>query len=411
MFPLGLACLKAQLTTHEVRVIDLNVCNKPFDKLRDTLMAFCPEIIGISIRNIDSTNKRQVVFYYNYIKDTLDVIKQVSDAVVVSGGSGFSMFAEEIMKDEQRIDFGVFLEGEITFPLIIENISEPEKVASVYYRKNGEVLFTGKAASSDVSILNAPLRAEMNIGEYRKASDAIGVETKRGCALNCTYCIYGFLNGKSMRLRRPPDVVDEIEELAVNSGVTEFTFVDSMFNVPKRHAGEICEELIRRDIKGLSWSAWFSEKSMDKEFIALIKRAGCKTTILSPDGFSDTVLERLGKNITKGDILRTYELLRASGGIEVSYNFFKNPPGQDVKTFIELTAFSLKAKLQMGDRVHFEFNSMRIEPHTALYKTALAEGIVAGGEDLLYPKYYTNPGTPYIETMFNALIRLKELRR
>ncbi|MBF0568644.1 MAG: radical SAM protein [Nitrospirae bacterium] len=391
--------------------IDLNVCHRPFDELRNTLVAFRPEIIGISIRNIDSTNKRHVVFYYNYIKDTLDVIKQVSEAVIVAGGSGFSMFAEEIMKDERRIDFGVFLEGEITFPLLIENISDPEKVASVYYRKNGKVLFTGTAASADVGVLKVPPRAEMNIGQYRKISGAIGVETKRGCALNCIYCVYGFLNGKTMRLRPPSVVVDEIEDLALNSGVMDFTFVDSMFNVPKRHAGQICEELIRRNIKGLSWSAWFCEKSMDKEFINLIKRAGCRTTILSPDGFSDTVLEGLGKNITKGDIIRTYELLRAAGGIEVSYNFFKNPPGQDVRTFIELMAFSLKAKSQMGNRVHFEFNSMRIEPHTALYKTALAEGVVAEGDDLLYPKYYTNPRTPYIETMFNALIILKELRR
>ncbi|MEO5361024.1 MAG: radical SAM protein [Nitrospirota bacterium] len=391
--------------------MDLNICRLPFDKLRETIQNFSPEIIGISIRNIDSTNKRRVVFYYKYLKDTLDVIKAVSGAVIVAGGSGFSMFAAEIMKDEPRIDFGVFLEGEITLPLLIENISTPEKVASVYYRKDGELIFTGKGASTDVNLLNAPLRAGMNVGGYKKARDAIGVETKRGCGLTCIYCVYGFLNGKSLRLRRPAVVADEIEALASENGVTEFTFVDSMFNVPKRHAEEICTELIRRNIKGLSWSAWFSEKNLDKEFIELIKHAGCKTVILSPDGFSDAVLEKLGKHITKGDIIRTHDLLRAEGGLEVSYNFFKNPPGQSFKTFLELMAFFATAKAQMGSRVHFEFNSMRIEPHTGLYSTALAEGIITEADDLLYPKYYTNPKTPYIETIFNALLRVKEMRR
>lgn len=351
-----------------------------------------------------------MVFYYKYLKDTLSAIKAVSSAVIVAGGSGFSMFAAEIMKDEPRIDLGVFLEGEITFLRLLENLSSPEKVDSVYYRKNGELFFTGNAASTDVNSVKSPLRADMNVGGYKKARDAIGVETKRGCALNCIYCIYGFLNGKSLRLRRPAVVADEIYQLANEHGITEFTFVDSMFNVPKRHAEEICKELISRNIKGLSWSAWFSERNLDKNSIELIKRAGCKTVILSPDGFSDTVLQKLGKHITKGDILRTHELLKDEGGLEVSYNFFKNPPGQNVSTFLELIAFALKAKSQMGARVHFEFNSMRIEPHTGLYKTALTEGIVAHADDLLYPKYYTNPGTPYIETMFNALLRVKELR-
>ncbi len=406
-----MACLKASLKGHEVSTLDLNTCDLPFDELKDAVLAFRPDIIGISIRNIDSTNKRQVVFYYNYLKDTLDVIKPVSKAVIVAGGSGFSMFAPEIMNDEQRIDFGVFLEGEITFPLLIENIAGPEKVPSIYYRKNGKLHFTGPGVAVDVNALKSPDRGDMNIGGYTKLRDAIGVETKRGCALNCVYCIYGFLNGKSLRLRRPSAVVDEIEAMVESGGVTEITFVDSMFNVPKRHAEEICRELVTRNIEGLTWSAWFSERYLDGEFIELIKRAGCRTIILSPDGFSDNVLKKLGKNITKADILRAYELLKASSGIEVSYNFFKNPPGQDVGTFLSLMAFFIKAKAQMGDRVHFEFNSMRVEPHTELYKTALAEGIVSEGEDLLYPKYYSNPGTPYIETMFNALLRLKELRR
>ena len=53
--------------------------------------------------------------------------------------------------------------------------------------------------------------------------------------------------------------------------------------------------------------------------------------------------------------------------------------------------------MQMGGRVHFEFNSMRVEPHTKLYQIAIKEGFVKDKENLLYPKYYTNPRTFYIE--------------
>ena len=93
-------------------------------------------------------------------------------------------------------------------------------------------------------------------------------------------------------------------------------------------------------------------------------------------------------------------------GFEVSYNFFKNPPGQDVRTFLALLRFSAKAKKEMGKRVHFEFNSMRIEPNTKLYDIARSEGVVTAGENLLYPKYYTQGRTRYLETLFNLLLRL-----
>jgi hypothetical protein len=57
--------------------------------------------------------------------------------------------------------------------------------------------------------------------------------------------------------------------------------------------------------------------------------------------------------------------------------------------------------------VHFEFNSIRIEPHTRLHGTAVAEGFVREGESLLFPRYYTQRRTRLVERLFNALLALK----
>ncbi|MFQ5442510.1 MAG: B12-binding domain-containing radical SAM protein, partial [Thermodesulfobacteriota bacterium] len=94
-------------------------------------------------------------------------------------------------------------------------------------------------------------------------------------------------------------------------------------------------------------------------------------------------------------------------GVEISYNFFKNPPGQTLQGFLALMLFCIRTKRALGKRVHFEFNSIRVEPHTALHNIALEEGFVTKGQDLLEPVYYTNPGTRYIERIFNVLLRLK----
>jgi len=406
VYPLGIACLTAALRDHEVSLFDMNTSTRPFDELGDIIAGSKPDVVGISLRNIDSTNKRTVVFYYPYLKQTVDAIRARSDAKIIIGGSGFSMFAREIMEDDQRIDLGISREGEHSFPLLLKNLDSPEMAPSVYYRKNGAIASTAPGQQVDLNALPLPDRKALPLSAYQTVPEAVGIETKRGCALGCVYCIYGFLNGKKLRMRDPARIVDEIELLVNEHGLKRFTFVDSVFNIPQNHAENICREIIRRGLR-TSWSAWFNEKGLTKGFVELARDAGCRNVILSPDGFSNTTLKALGKNITKEDILASYQVLKDSDGFEVSYNFFKNPPGQDLVTFLSLLRFTLTAKKELGKRVHFEFNSMRIEPNTKLYDIARSEGVITAGDNLLLPKYYTNRKTSYIETAFNIMLSVK----
>jgi radical SAM superfamily enzyme YgiQ (UPF0313 family) len=406
VYPLGLACLASALRGHEVTVFDTNTSPRPFDELGDLITKTGPEVVGVSLRNIDSTNKRKVVFYYQFLKRTIDVVKSRTRAKIVIGGSGFSMFAREIMEEEQRIDYGISREGEHAFALLLDNLDAPENVSSLYYRGNGAISCTAAGPSVDLNAVCPPDRKAVPLGPYLSVAEAVGIETKRGCSLGCVYCIYGFLNGRTLRFREPARIVDEIELLVREQGLERFTFVDSVFNIPQQHAEAICGELVRRKLP-VTWSAWFNEKGLTREFLELAREAGCGNVILSPDGFSDRTLKALGKNISLADIHASYAVLKELDGFEVSYNFFKNPPGQTFRAFLALLRFSVRAKREMGKRVHFEFNAMRIEPNTKLYDIARSEGAIAAGENLLYPKYYTHRKTRHVELIFNLLLRLK----
>lgn len=406
VFPLGFACLKSSLIGHQVKAFDMNSSERPFVELKEVTSGFRPDVTGISLRNIDSTNKRKADFYYRFLKDTVDAIRSKSDGLIIIGGSGFSMYAREIMEDQPEIDYGVYLEGETTLPKLIMNLNSPESVLSVYYRKNGNVLFSGPGSVSDLNCLNMPCRGIFPASAYKTYNDAMGVETKRGCMLNCIYCVYPFLNGREYRLKKAESVVDEIEQMLKDQGVDRFMFVDSVFNIPIRHAEGICREMIKRRLN-VKWHAWFNERNLTKEFLGLVKAAGCDNVMLSPDGFSDHVLKALGKNLSTKDILRVFRMLKEMNGVEISYNFFKNPPGQNLHNFISLVLFFGMAKLALGRRVHFEFNSLRIEPFTKLFDIALKEGVVKKGESLLFPRYYTNKKTAFIEKLFNLMLRMK----
>ncbi len=405
VLPLGLTCLAAALRGHEVSIFDTNTVADPFKQLQKITQDFQPDIIGISLRNIDSTNKSKVIFYYGLLKKQIQILKDAGATTLIIGGSGFSMYAGQIMAQQPDINFGVYLEGENTFPALLDNLDQPEKVPAVFYRRDGEIHFSGPATPVEIRQLQAPAWNMISLTPYLAHRDAIGVETKRGCSLNCVYCIYGFLNGKTYRLKKAQQVVDEIEILIRQHNVTRFTFVDSIFNVPLSHAKAICSEIISRNLS-VQWSAWFNERFINADFLHLLQKAGCTHCIFSPDGFADTVLTKLGKNLARKDIISSLQLLNKHNHFEVTYNFFRNPPGQTMFNFFGMLFFCLWGRLLLGKRIHFEFSVLRIEPHTGLYDIALEEGVIQENQDLLQPTYYINRKTRYIDSIMDFLLGL-----
>jgi len=405
VFPLGLACIAASIPDHTTQLFDPNTVSDPFTALEKQCRKYTPDIVGISLRNIDSTNKSKIVFYYKWLKKLLTVTRSACPARIIVGGSGFSMFAREIMEQEPLIDYGIYLEGENTFPQLLNNLDTPHMVPSVFYRCDNKILFNDQKTPVDINTTFVPAWNLLPLSPYKKGKDAIGVETKRGCSLGCIYCIYGFLNGKQYRLKSPERVVNEIQILSEEHKLAQFTFVDSIFNVPLSHAKAICHEMIGRNLH-INWSAWFNEHFMSPEFIALLSKAGCTHVIFSPDAFANSTLQKLGKNLSTKDIIHSLKLLREKNTIEVSYNFFRNPPGQSLGNFCGMIFFYFYAKLLLKKRVHFEFSTLRIEPHTELHRMALQESVVTETEDLLEPKYYNNKKTRYLERPFSFLLSL-----
>uniref|UniRef100_I2Q7P3 Fe-S oxidoreductase n=1 Tax=Desulfovibrio sp. U5L TaxID=596152 RepID=I2Q7P3_9BACT len=435
VYPVGLACLAASLPGHAVSCFDPNVASEPLAGLTARVREFSPDLVGVSLRNIDSTNTRVNVSYLSPFARVVETVRREFAGPLVVGGSGFSMFADRIMADFPAIDYGVALEGERTFaalaaaldpsagpgrsdgpagPMRPNRPDGPEKTAgpapdvadvpSLHYRQGGAVRFTGPAPASPLGDLPSPDFSVLPLAPYATVSWGIGVETKRGCALSCLYCPYGFLNGKAYRKKDPARVADELWRLQEDFGLTRFTFLDSVFNFPRDQAMGVMQAMVDRGLT-LSWSAWFTERGLDREFLTLARRAGCDTVIFSPDAFGDRALKSLGKATSVAEIQAAYRLVRDMGCFEVSYNFFKNPPGQTLFAFLAMAGFVVRARLQMGRRAHFEFNSLRVEPHTALAKLAVAEGIMPPDADLLLPVMYSQKRTAYIEKAFDRLLQ------
>jgi len=418
IYPLGLATLASMLDEHEVKIVDPNILENPIGDLKVVVRDFKPDFAGISLRNVDTTQVRDPYVYTNGMNDCIEAVKEVSpDTKIIVGGAGFSIYAEEIMRQYPHIDCGVYLEAEETLPDLLENWGDFANVRGIYYRENGEILSTGIRRFPDINKIPAPDWVNVPIAPYKDMLDAVGIQTKRGCSLRCAYCSYPFLNGKHYRFRTPEQVVDEIEILVNNYGLERFIFVDSVFNIPRNHAENVMREIIKRKLK-VKWTGWYNERELDKDLVELAIEAGCELFSFSPDGFSDKSLKALGKNLRKKDILRVFKLMKQYPQVMVGYNFFLNPPEQTFIDLIKLLMFAVKAKLAFRGRiVGFLLGSIRIEPDTAIYDRAVGEGFISretpmlvNTSDELLRLFYKPPKSVVLDWMLKSYIGIRKLK-
>ncbi|WP_027183914.1 B12-binding domain-containing radical SAM protein [Desulfovibrio inopinatus] len=424
VYPLGIAYIATALAAsgHDVQAMDPNVLSDPYADIASRIDTFAPDIIGLSLRNIDNQARLHLYYFYKHFKEMATFLtERKKDALLVAGGAGFSMFGKRIMEQNPGIDLGLHLEAEESFPEVLTNLGRPQDVKGVYYRENGGVHFSGDRPMPDFGALPIPRRDFLDMTPYLGFEQTIGVQTKRGCRLRCAYCNYPFLNGRQWRLRTPEHICDELEYLKRDFNVKTIVFADSVVNVPYDYSTAILEEMVRRDI-GMKWSAYTHIKGITKEYLQLMKRSGCTGVCYSPDGISEAALKGLQKDITPADIENAYNLAvnePTLADMDFTFCFFINPPGETLAGLLQTIAFYFKAKKTLRKRGGGAFmNWLRIEPHTALYDLALREGVITPQTDML-PEHteglrdsiYVNPATQKYDLLPIAILKAVPLAK
>ena len=113
VYPLGLSVIAGALksTEHTVKQFDFLNNDCSFFLLERKIETFNPDIIGISIRNIDFINQLNNIYYIDNVKDIVASVRKCSPAKIILGGYGFSIMPELILK-RTNADYGIVREGE-----------------------------------------------------------------------------------------------------------------------------------------------------------------------------------------------------------------------------------------------------------------------------------------------------------
>ena len=118
--PVGLGGVAAatEKAGHEVTLLDLMNVSHTEAAIKKTLEEFGPHVIGISVRNIDDQVMAGPRFFLDQVRPVISRCRALSDAPIVLGGAGYSIFPERALA-YLGADMGIQGEGEMAFPALL----------------------------------------------------------------------------------------------------------------------------------------------------------------------------------------------------------------------------------------------------------------------------------------------------
>ena len=375
--PIGLAYIAAAVDEdrHEMRVLDLMFSDDGPADVEEAVRDFQPDLVGLSIRNLDNQSYFNPVWNLPSVKDIVDRIRRSSSATILCGGPAFSILPAECL-EYVGADVGIAGDAAEAFSTLVDRLESDDDysdIPGVVYRKDGQIVVSKGLFTSDFH--RAPRLDLLDMRKYNGSGFGVGVVTKLAQAYYPTSD--GGFDGTDWRIRDPGEVVDEIRSLNTEYGINKVFFIDSGFNIPVDHAKALCRAVIDSGIK-IRWNSYVRPGHDDDELVHLMKKSGCSLALLAESGRGGGGLaDRL-------DGLGVMGHLFQEAGLPFSLNISFGEPGESQET--------VDQKLSLLKQVEPSFAVLRLGsrvlPNTPAAKQAVEEGMVESESDLIEPVFY-----------------------
>lgn len=389
--PIGLSYVAsaARASGHDVAVVDLLVAGDGEGALRRALRVHRPEVVGISVRNIDSCSKQRPAWQMGDVMRHIELVRESGSARIVVGGPAVSVLGPAVFQSLPA-DFAVVGEGEVAFPALLRALARGEAASGIPGVHERDGSGNGGNGPDRLSCFGrSGMENWIDWPAYRRRGATWAIQTKRGCPMHCVYCAYPGIEGEKLRCRAPRDVADEIEHVVATSRPRTFEIVDSTFNLPTSHAIEICEEIARRNLRVRLTAMGINPLGVTGALFRAMRRAGFRSMMVSPDAASDTTLARLEKGFTVRDVRKTARLAMVSG-MRSAWFFILGGPGETRETVDETLRF-IETELSDPRCLSILMTGVRVLPGTGMASLAMREGLVTRDHDYAAPTFYVSP--------------------
>lgn len=375
ILPLGIASLAAYLRKNQpeinVGILDAQCQNMTRQDILEKISEQRWDIIGISYWSVQSEFSRKL---------TEDIKSRWTNTVVVHGGVHSTVVPEDSLRSA---DYVIMHEGEITFNELVEKIKRKENTDNIkgiaYKKGNGIKINPQRSLIEDLDTLPRAAYDLLPVERYKMplhvtGGDRLPIMGSRGCPYNCSFCTSPNLWQGRVRFRSAVKLVDEIQWLMQEYGVTNFHFWDDNFTLNPRFVEGFCNEIKGRSLK-VKWIALDRAEHINKNARLLpgMKESGCVGIEIGLESANPDTFAHISKDQKMEDSQIAINNLRKNG-IYPLYTCMAFNPGESIVGYYMQKEFLDKA--QEGYRWHRFFHPFP------------------------YPVYIGQFATPYPKTAF-----------
>jgi radical SAM superfamily enzyme YgiQ (UPF0313 family) len=414
VYPFGLDLIANHLRDHGFEVAieyPFLPSADPATNLMEILERSDPDLIGLGIRNLDTTMSWepygdhhgpgcQTFFFLPQIKEMVDVVRTLRPGIpIIAGGGGFTISPQAILQT-LGIEYGIVGQGEEPLRQFLDCYPDFGKISKIpnLVLQDG-TQFIGNSRRIYTFEETSCIREREKKFNYAYETVGLPVQVKRGCNQNCSYCVEPLIEGRKFVLREPNDIITELRTIAEkHPAIQTIFFVDTEFNLPDLdHCSALLDEIIASGLdEQFRFGSQFLPKPFDRALAQRLARAGF-SMVLTCDSFTDDILETNGASYRVKDIITVLELCE-DNHIDCTPTLVFGLPGETYPT-IDRT-LSMMMKYPPGPFRRYEYTvGARIYQGTPLCRSIESKETSSHlyGErsvGYLEPYYYCSPESP-----------------
>lgn len=357
----------------------------PDKEIEKRIREFEPDIVGIT---------SMFTAFYLDTHNLAAMVKKINPEIKVILGGAHASISPELSLKDKNVDIVVKGEGEITLWEIVQALKggrDYSDVSGAVVRKDGRIVNNPvRHFVKDLDVLPFPayhlLPMEIYFETFKESpylmsSRMCGIISSRGCPGDCSYCSIHSVWGHSWRGRSPENVVDEMEFLIKTYNIKEFSFLDDSVACQKKRMQEICDEIMKRNLK-IHWSTpnGISHWTLDEDLLDKMKASGCYRLTFGIESGNPKTREFIGwkKNISLEQGKRITKYANKIGLWTIS-TFIIGFPYEDEKSIRDSINFAIDSDTDFA-----AFFLLMPFPGTKAYLAFKKEGIL-DFDDLLDP--------------------------
>lgn len=316
----------------DITVLELSINQDKHEVLREIYLQK-PNIVAFSCYIFN------IVQIISIVKDIKQILPNVC---VILGEPEVSFNAEEVLKENEDVDYVVSGEGEVRFRRLLKALKcggKPEGIDGVAYRDSGHIVnIPAEGAIENLDDVPSPYTDEML--EAAKGKIAY-FESSRGCPFHCAYCLSPQAGG--VRRFGMERVKSDLLRL-MRSDVRQIKFVDRTFNCNAARAKEIVLFIMKsakNDKTGKIGSKNYHFEAaadlFDDELIDLLSSApaGLFQLEIGIQSFNEKTLAASTRKTNLGLCEKNIKKLLAAGNMHIHLDLIAGLPYEDFASFSE----------------------------------------------------------------------------